>query len=330
MATAKSQDKYQEFLSGLKTEIQTEQMKFVLSANSQMLRLFWWIGHAILRYRKTEGWGTKIIQRLSVDLKKAFPDFKGNSERNLKYMRAFALAYPVGLDVKSGKISWYHHVTLLDKVKGEKLRRFYMEKVIENGWSRDTLVHQISSDLHLRQGKMQHNFAKTMPAGKSELVEVFFKDPYIFDFFELPQEAIERELEAALVNHIYRFLLEMGDGFAFLGRQVQLEKGGQNYYLDLLFYHTKLHCHVIMELKTGEFKPEYVGKMNFYLSAFDEDYRSVEDGPAIGIILCKSKNKVTAEYALRDVNNPIGIAVYNLTDAMPGNLEIPYITTDAN
>ncbi len=342
-----SYSNYQAFFLRLKAQIQTARVKAVLSANKQMLELYWWIGNAIRTQQAAEGWGTKVIQKLSFDLKAEFPDLKGISERNLKYMRAFASAYPSFVQdtlaqsvdssavvsntefvqVPLAQITWYHHITLLDKVKEEKHRYFYIEKIIENGWSRDVMVNQIDSGLHLRQGKLQHNFPSTLPASKSDLARELFKDPYRFDFFQLTQEASERDLEDALVSHIYKFLLEMGKGFAFMGKQVHLEKGGQDYYLDLLFYHTKLHCHVILELKIGDFKPEYAGKMNFYLSAFDEDYRTAEDGPTIGIILCKNKNKVTAEYALRDVNKPMGIAEYQFTAAIPADLkgELPSI-----
>jgi predicted nuclease of restriction endonuclease-like (RecB) superfamily len=338
---------YQDFFLRLKGQIQTARVKVILSANRQMLELYWWIGNAILNQQNIEGWGSKVISKLSLDLKDAFPDLKGISERNLKYMRAFAVAYPEFVQAalaqipkpehenienrfvqaKLAQITWYHHITLLDKIKDEKLRYFYIEKTIENGWSRDVMVNQIENGLHLRQGKLQHNFSNTLPAVKSDLARELFKDPYKFDFLQLTQEANERDLEDALINNIYKFLLEMGKGFAFMGRQVHLEKGGQDYYLDLLFYHTKLHSHVILELKIGDFKPEHAGKMNFYLSAFDDDYRTAEDGPTIGIILCKSKNKVTAEYALRDVNKPMGIAEYNLTAAIPADLkaELPSI-----
>jgi len=337
---------YQDFIDRLKKQIQSARIKAVIAANSELLQLYWWLGDAILKQQTAEGWGAKVISRIALDLKDAFPDMKGISERNLKYMRAFALAYPQFVQVSLAQmesegnymdlpkvqdplaqITWYHHITLLDKIKDEPTRRFYIAKTIENGWSRDMMVNQIEAALHLRQGKIQHNFSNTLPAAKSDLAIELFKDPYKFDFFQLTQEANERELEDALVSHIYKFLLEMGKGFAFMGRQFHLEKGGQDYYLDLLFYHTKLRCHIILELKIGDFKPEYAGKMNFYLSAFDDAYRLSEDGPTIGIILCKSKNKVTAEYALRDVNKPMGIAEYNLTEAIPEDLkgELPSI-----
>lgn len=338
---------YREFFLNLKTQIHEARIKVVVSANVQMLELYWRIGHAILVQQSSEGWGTRVIQQLSGDLRMAFPDLKGMSERNLKYMRAFAAAYPDFVQVplaqtdlpndyskpativqaKLAQITWYQHITLLDKVKDEKIRRFYIEKTIENGWSRDVMVNQIELGLHLRQGKLQHNFSKTLPTIKGDLAKELFKDPYKFDFLQLTQEASERDLEDALINNIYKFLIEMGKGFAFMGRQVHLEKGGQDYFIDLLFYHTKLHCHIILELKIGDFKPEYAGKMNFYLSAFDEDYKTAEDGPTIGIILCKSKNKVTAEYALRDIHKPMGVAEYNLTAAIPADLqgELPSI-----
>lgn len=338
---------YQEFLGRIKSQIQKARIKAVLSANAQMLELYWWIGNSILNQQNTEGWGAKVISRIAADLKDAFPDMKGISERNLKYMRAFAAAYPsfvqggLAQDIDGNtsenknpimqaplaQITWYHHISLLDKVKDPQIRDFYIRKTIENGWSRDVMINQLNSGLHLRQGILLHNFNRTLPLSNSDLARELFKDPYKFDFLQLSEEANERELEDALVNHIYKFLLELGKGFAFMGKQFRLEKGGKEYFLDLLFYHTILHSHVIIELKIGEFKPEYSGKMSFYLSAFDDEYRMADDGPTIGIILCKDKNKVTAEYALRDINKPIGIAEYQLTNAIPTDLksELPSI-----
>jgi len=334
---------YQQFITELKDEIQVARIKAVLSVNAQLLQLYWQIGNSIISRQSIEGWGTKVIKRISADLKDAFPDMKGISERNLKYMRAFAEAYPSFVqdplaqiqgennDQKVqailAQISWYHHITLLDKVKEEKIRIFYVEKTIANGWSRDVMVNQIESKLHLRQGRLQNNFHVTLPAITSDLTNELFKDPYKLDFLSLSEEINERQLEDALLSHISKFLLEMGKGFAFLERQAHLSINGKDYYIDLLFYHTKLHCHVILELKIGEFIPEYAGKMNFYLNAFDSANKVDGDGPSIGIILCKNKDKVTVEYALKDLNKPIGVAQYDLTRAIPEDLkaELPSI-----
>jgi predicted nuclease of restriction endonuclease-like (RecB) superfamily len=338
---------YWELVEQLKQEIKTARVQAVLTVNAQMLELYWKIGYAILQQQQQEGWGAKVIDRLATDLRTAFPDMKGISARNLKYMRAFAEAWPdfvqvplaqnsaLPLTAETGsvvqaplaQIAWYHHITILDKLKGQDERLFYIRQAALNGWSRNVLVHQIESRLHERQGKLQHNFPSTLPAVQGDLAKELFKDPYKFDFLQLSAEAQERDLENALVDNITKFLLEMGRGFSYVGRQVHLEKGGQDYYIDLLFYHLKLHCYVVIELKIGDFKPEYAGKMNFYLSAVDEDLKTEDDSPSIGLILCKSKNKVTVEYALRDMNKPMGVAEYELTEAMPLELqgELPTI-----
>ncbi|MBC5994018.1 PDDEXK nuclease domain-containing protein [Pontibacter cellulosilyticus] len=338
---------YWELFEQLKQEIKAARVHAVLTVNAQMLELYWKIGHAILQQQQQEGWGAKVIDRLATDLRTAFPDMKGMSARNLKYMRAFAEAWPGFVQVSLAQsqaipasaeaskivqaplaqIAWYHHITILDKLKGQEERLFYIRQAALNGWSRNVLVHQIESRLHERQGKLQHNFPSTLPAVQGDLAKELFKDPYKFDFLQLSEEAQERDLENALVDNITKFLLEMGRGFSYVGRQVHLEKGGQDYYIDLLFYHLKLHCYVVIELKIGDFKPEYAGKMNFYLSAVDEDLKTGDDSPSIGLILCKSKNKVTVEYALRDMNKPMGVAEYELTEAMPLELqgELPTI-----
>jgi predicted nuclease of restriction endonuclease-like (RecB) superfamily len=333
---------YWELVEKLKLEIRESRLQAMISVNAQMLQLYWKIGQAIVLQQQQEGWGTKVIDRLAADLKKEFSDMKGISPRNLKYMRSFAEAWPQFVQVPLAQINggtgpivqgllaqitWYHHITILDKVKTEQERLFYIQKTRENGWSRNVLVHQIESRLYERQGKLQHNFALALPSAQGDLVREVFKDPYKFDFLQLTAEAQERDLENALVDHITKFLLEMGKGFSYVGRQVHLEKGGQDYYIDLLLYHYKLHCFVVIELKIGEFKPEYAGKMNFYLSAVDEDLRTPADKPSIGLILCKSKNRVTVEYALRDLSKPMGVAEYDITAAVPQELkgELPTI-----
>jgi predicted nuclease of restriction endonuclease-like (RecB) superfamily len=298
---------------------------------------------------------------LASDLKIEFDDMKGLSTRNLKYMRAFAEAYPNFaqqvfaprqlpenqsietvqvqpaqlenysvndiVQVPLAQLPWYHHTTLLDKVKDPKIRHFYIIKAVENGWTRDMLVNQIESGLHKRQGALTHNFKQTLPNYQSELTQQLFKDPYHLDFIMLGQAAKERDLENAIINHITKVLIELGDGFAFMGRQYQLEAGGQEYFLDLLFYHTKLRRHVVIDLKIGDFLPEYAGKMNFYLGVADDNLKGPMDEPSIGLILCKTKNKIIAEYALRDTSKPIGIAEYRINERLPENIkgELPSI-----
>jgi len=314
---------YAEFLADLKDRIRRARVKAALSANRELILLYWEIGRMILERQRKEGWGSKVIDRLAHDLRREFPDMKGFSARNLKYMRAFAEAYPDKKFVQEvlAQITWYHNITLLEKVKDPKERIWYIQQTIEHGWSRNVLVHQIESGLYHRKGKAITNFDRTLPAPQSDLAQEMLKDPYVFDFLGLTEDIRERELEKQLIARIRDFLLELGVGFAFVGSQVHLEVGGEDFYLDLLFYHLKLRCYVVIELKTGEFKPEYAGKMNFYLSAVDDLLRHPDDRPSIGIILCKSKNKVIVEYALRDTTKPIGVSSYRLTRALPEEIK---------
>ena len=248
---------------------------------------------------------------------------KGFSRTNLLYMRAFAEAYPDEQFVQqlAGQIPWFHNCTILDKVKDSTERLWYIQQTIEHGWSRNVLVHQISTGLYHRQGKAVTNFERTLPKPQSELVQQIVKDPYNFDFLSLGESAQERDLEKALVERIRDFLLELGVGFAFVGSQYHLEVGGQDFYLDLLFYHLRLRCFVVVDLKIVDFQPEFSGKMNFYLSAVDDLLRHSDDQPSIGIILCRSKNRVIAEYALRDLNKPIGVSTYQLQNALPEKIQ---------
>jgi predicted nuclease of restriction endonuclease-like (RecB) superfamily len=314
---------YGNFLAKLKGQIATAQMKAALSVNRELILLYWHLGKQILEQQEKEGWGTKVIDRLASDLKAAFPEMKGFSPRNLKYMRALAEAYPEKQFVQGAlaQITWYHNLTLLDKVKDPVQRRWYIEQTIRYGWSRNVLVHQIESCLYQRQGKTLTNFRKTLPAPQSDLAQQVLKDPYNFEFLGMEQELAERELERKLLDHLREFLLELGVGFAFLGSQYHLEVDNEDYYLDLLFYHTRLHCYVVVELKVGEFKPEYAGKMNFYLAAVDNTLRQEGDHPSIGLILCKSRGKVTVEYSLKDMGKPIGVAAYQLTASLPKALQ---------
>lgn len=316
---------YQDLLHDLKSKVRQAQFKASLSINKELIVLYWQIGKSILIQQEEHGWGTKIIDKLAEDLKLEFPDMKGFSVRNLKYMRAFAEAYKDIEFVQQlvAQIPWGHNCILLDKVKDEDTREFYINSAIKNGWSRNILVHQIESNLYSRQiqSDKTHNFHNTLPLVQSDLAHEMLKDPYKFDFLNLGEEAKERDLESALVEHITKFLLELGAGFAFVGRQYHLEIADQDFYLDLLFYHTKLHAYVVIELKFGDFKPDYAGKLNFYLSAVDENLKTDSDNSSIGIILCKGKNKLIAEYALKDMTKPIGVSEYRLTEAVPEDLK---------
>jgi predicted nuclease of restriction endonuclease-like (RecB) superfamily len=248
---------------------------------------------------------------------------QGLSPRNLKYMRQFAAAYQ-DLSFVQGplaQISWYHHITLLTKVKDEQARFFYIAETARHGWSRDIMVLQIDSKYRERKGSAQTNFPTTLPAPQSDLAQQMLKDPYIFDFLSLADDYKEKDLENALTEHITKFLLELGAGFAYVGKQYHLEVGEEDYFLDLLFYHIKLRCYVVIELKRGKFKPEYAGKLNFYLSVVDDKLRTEHDQPSIGLLICQDKDKVVAEYALKDVNKPIGVTNYQLTASIPERLK---------
>jgi predicted nuclease of restriction endonuclease-like (RecB) superfamily len=315
---------YQELLISLKQRIRTSQIRAALAVNRELILLYWQIGREILLRQSQQGWGAKVIDRLSQDLRGEFPELKGLSRTNLLYMRAFAEAYSEEQIVQQvvGQIPWGHNLVILDKVKDLAARRWYAQEVTTNGWSRNILAIQIESQLYQRQGQAVSNFETTLPPDRSDLVTATLKDPYLFDFLSLGTEAQERELENALVQHIEKFLLELGAGFAFVGKQFPLEVGGQDFRLDLLFYHLKLRCYVVIELKVDEFKPEYAGKLNFYLSAVDDLLRHPSDEPTIGILLCRSKNGVVAEYALRDISKPMGVAEW--TQALTKSLPDPF------
>jgi predicted nuclease of restriction endonuclease-like (RecB) superfamily len=314
---------YAELLEHLKAEIRAARLRSTLGANAEMLLLYWKIGTSILEKESQAGWGKKIIDRLSIDLKMSFPDMQGISIRNLKYMRRFALTYPQSefVQVTLAQIPWYHHITLLEKVKDSQIRLFYVDEVAKNGWTRDIMVSQIEANYHLRIAKGVNNFAQTMTLEQAEMARLTFKDPYFFDFINITEPFKERELEDALVKHITQFLLELGRGFSFVGRQYKIEVSGREFAIDLLFYHLKLRSYIVIELKKEEFKPEFAGKLNFYLSAVDDLLRHPDDAPSIGLIICKTKDSVMAEYALRDIQKPIGISEFKLKDALPDNLE---------
>ncbi len=314
---------YDRLLKGLKERIRQAQVQAALSVNQGLILLYWQVGRRISEEMNRRGWGANVVVRLSQDLKSAFPEMKGFSPRNLRYMRSFAEAYADQqfLQQSVAKIPWGHNVRILDHVKKDTERRWYVQQTIQHGWSREVLVLQIESRLYQRQGKAISNFEQTLPDPQSDLANQVLKDPYAFDFLSLDSAAHERDIERSLVDHIQRFLLELGIGFAFVGRQYHLEVAEQDFYIDLLFYHLRLRCFVVVELKAIEFKPEYAGKMNFYLSVVDELLRHSDDQPSIGLILCKKQNKLMAEYALRDVNKPIGISEFRLTEALPDKLQ---------
>lgn len=314
---------YPAFLQSLKERIRAAQVRAALSVNRELVLLYWQIGREILNRQEQEGWGARVIDRLAQDLRQAFPQMKGFSPRNLKYMRAFAQAYPEEAFVQqaAAQIPWFHNCLILDRLKDPAEREWYIRACIQHGWSRAILEAQIETGLYRRQGAALTNFARTLPAPQSELAQQVLKDPYNFDFLSLHDEAVERHLERALLEHLQRFMLELGVGFAFVGSQYHLEVDGQDYYLDLLFYHLKLRCYVVVELKMTEFKPEYAGKMNFYLSAVDDLLRHPSDGPTLGLILCKSKRRLTVEYALRDLAKPLGVSSFRLAEALPEELE---------
>lgn len=301
---------YAGLLAALKERIRAAQMHAVLAVNHELVGLYWSIGKEILVRQGREGWGSKVVDRLARDLHKEFPGMAGFSRSNMLYMRAFAEAYPEASIVQQlvGQIPWGHNVLLLNRVKKPEHRLWYAKAAIANGWSRAVLDAQVATHAHRRQGRAITNFKRTLPAGRSDLAQQTLKDPYTFEFLGIAGATRERDLEKALVDHIQKVLLELGTGFAFVGRQVPLRVGRRDYFLDLLFYHLKLRCYVVVELKMEAFEPEHAGKMNFYLTAVDERLRHPDDGPSIGLLLCKDNDKLVAEYALRDVSKPIGVA----------------------
>lgn len=314
---------YADWLTELKSRIHNAQQRAALAVNRELVLLYWQIGRDILARQAQQGWGAKVIERLAQDLRTAFPDMKGFSRANLMYMRAFADAWPEGAIVQQavGQLPWGHNLILLTKLKEQEQRLAYAERAISYGWSRTMLEIHIETRLLEREGKAVTNFSERLPAPGTDLARQSLKDPYLFDFLGLGKEAGEREIEKALVQHITQFLLELGAGFAFVGRQVVLDVGGEEFFIDLLFYHLKLRCYVVIELKADKFQPEHLGQLSFYLTAVDMQVKAEHDNPTIGLLLCKSKNKVVAEYALRDKTQPIGVAEYQLIESLPAELQ---------
>lgn len=314
-----SSDSYEHFLSELKMRIRVAQIEASLAVNLTTTLLYWQIGREILQRQERQGWGTKVISQLAKDLKREFPDMRGFSRSNLTYMRAFAKAWPEEefIHQLGGQIPWKHNCAVLDKLKEPDERRWYIRQTVQNGWSRNALILQMETDLYRRLGDSTTNFERTLPKPQSELAQQIIKDPYNFDFLTIRGDAFEREIERGLVEHIRDFLLELGVGFAFIGSQYPVTVDEKEYRLDLLFYHTRLHCYVVIDLKIGEFEPEHSGKMNFYVSAVNHLICSQGDNPTIGIILCRSKKKNTVEFALDTVHNPIGVSTYTLQGDLP-------------
>lgn len=316
---------YPEFLAALKTHIRSAQVQAAVAVNQELVRLYWLIGRDIEARQQSEGWGANVINRLARDLKAAFPEMAGFSPRNLRYMRDFARAWPDESIWQQpvAKLPWGHNLLLLAKLSNQDTRLWYAQQAIVHGWSRSVLEMQIQTRLIERQGQAITNFSRTLPLPQSDLAIQTLKDPYTFDFLTLGEDAQERQLEQGLLAHIREFLLELGAGFSFVGSQYPLTVGDQDFFLDLLFYHLKLRCYIVLDLKMRAFEPEFAGKMNFYLSAVDDLLRHETDAPSLGIILCKTKNDVIAEYALRDLNKPIGVAAHltaELTRSLPETL----------
>jgi len=312
-------DNYDDFFRNLKERIRSAQVKAALAVNQELVLLYWQIGQEILHRQQEAGWGAKVIDRLAQDLKIEFPEITGFSPRNLKYMRTFAETYPDETIVHQlgAQIPWKHNCVILDKVKDSEQRIWYIRKTIENGWSRAVLIHQIEGDLYSRQGGALTNFQEVLPAPQSDLAQSLLKSEYNLEFLNLHEKILERDLERALVERMQKFLLELGVGFAFVGSQYRLEVEGDEFFVDLLFYHLGLSCFVVIELKTTDFKPEYSGQINFYVNVIDNKLRRLHDNPTIGIILCRSKKKFVVEYALRGMSQPISVSTYRTTGALP-------------
>jgi predicted nuclease of restriction endonuclease-like (RecB) superfamily len=316
---------YAEFISELKNRIKEQRLKTIISVNSSLLMMYWEIGKAILEKQKFAGWGAKVIDRMSYDLKTEFPDLQGFSPRNLKYMRKFAENWPEKEFVQAtlAQISWYHNLALMEKLPDRDERIWYAQKTIEHGWSRSVLVFQIESSLHKRMGKTANNFAVALPPQDSDMANQIFKDPYIFDFLGSAEVNREKELENKLMEHLERFLLELGQGFAFVGRQVHLEFSDRDFYIDLLFYHLKLRCFIVVELKAGKFEPGHVSQLNMYMNMVDDLVRHPDDKQTIGLLLVKEKNHTVAKYSLAGYTNPIGVAEWEKTmiEKLPADLK---------
>ena len=336
MANITNQTDYSSFLVEIKQQIKSSQIRAIKSVNQEMIMLYFNIGKSIYQKQQELGWGAKVIDNLSRDIKSEFPELGGFSTRNMKLMVQFykeyatvAIGQPAvaqneheqNRQLLVAQIPWAHNIILIQKIKDRELRYWYIQKILEHGWSRNILSEMIKSDIHQREGKLVSNFKEILPSYESDLVQQSFKDPYLFDFLTIEKPFRERELELNLIKHMEKFLIELGSGFAFVGRQYKLEVGDDDFYIDLLFYHLKLRCYVVVELKTGKFKPEYSGQVNFYCSAIDAKVAHKGDKPTIGLILCQEKNQIVAEYSLKNMSQPIGISEYELTEVLPKEFE---------
>ena len=317
MSEISSNSEYRLAIEDIKLRIQATRVRAVFAVNAELLGLYWDIGRKLLRWQSEQAWGAAVVAQMASDLHATYPEMKGFSRSSLFAMRQLVTFFSPQFEFVPqavGQMPWGHVRTLLIKVKTLDTALLYAQSCVENGWSRAVLEWQIEQKFHERVGKAVGNFTNTLPAPQSELAQQSLKDPYVFDFLTLTAQAVERDIENQLVAQITRFLLELGKGFAFLGRQYPLSVNSKDYFLDLLFYHTRLKCYVVIELKAGEFKPEYIGKLNFYLSAVDDQLRAPDDQPTIGLILCKNKDKLDVEYALRDVNKPMAVSSYITKD----------------
>lgn len=327
---------YLDWLGDLKAKVRRSQLKAAVAVNSALLEFYWEFGAEIVEKQKNTKWGSGFLSQLSKDLMQEFPEMKGFSKNNLQYVRRWHLFYHDKImncgtacsTIEEGKvvtklfqIPWSHNLVIISKTDHLEEALYYVQKTIENNWSRSVLTHQIESGLYQRDGKAVSNFSDTLPSPQSDLAQQILKDPYNFDFLTLTDDFNERELEQKLIQHITKFLLELGAGFAYMGKQIPIQVGERDFWIDLLFYHTRLHCHVVVELKTVNFEPEHAGKLNFYIKAVDEQLRNEGDQPTIGILLCKKKDKMVAEYALSDIHKPMGVSEYQLTQALPEEFE---------
>jgi predicted nuclease of restriction endonuclease-like (RecB) superfamily len=318
---------YNQWLTTLKSRIHSVQIKAAIAVQTELLQFYWDLGADIVERQKTSSWGDGFLKQLSADLMAEFPNMKGFSRRNLELIRQWHIFWTSNKAIAKQVVSqlcsipWGHNLVIISKVKNHEEALYYIQSTLKHGWSRNVLVHQMESGLFLREGKAITNFQATLPVPQSDLAQQVLKDPYVFDFLMLTADHTERDLENGLVQHVTRFLLELGAGFAYMGKQVPLQVGEREFFLDLLFYHARLHCYLVVELKTGDFEPAHAGQLNFYVKAVDEQLRKDGDQPTIGLLLCKGKDRLVAEYALSDIAKPLGISEYQLTRSLPDSFK---------
>jgi len=320
-------NEYKHWLKDLKQKVLQSQLKAVVKVNGALLEFYWELGEEIVHRQAQARWGDGFLKQLSQDLMAEFPEMKGFSKRNLEQIRKWYQFWSSASEIAQQpvaqlwQIPWGHNLKIIAKCQSVEEAVYYVQNTMDNGWSRSVLTHQIESGLWQRKGKAISNFNETLPAPQSDLAQQALKDPYVFDFLTLSKQHSERELEQGLIEHITHFLLELGAGFAYMGKQYPIQVGERDFFIDLLFYHAQLHCYVVIELKIGDFEPEHAGKLNFYIKAIDEQLRKEADQPTIGILLCKNKDRLVAEYALSDIQKPIGVSEYQLTQSLPKNLQ---------